>query len=140
MVRDDQASGTLSDGSPDVPSGHPPLLHAAIDYREKMEVHLAEKHLLKVALGQPPASCRQLIDHDMSLILLADPNLPQRDFLRLLEIHMRCERDNSVNAAKRYELDMNARTECFGIISKSCERNQRRNSVTRTHTCRACMP
>ena len=89
-----------------------------------MEVHLAEKHLLKVALGQPPASCRQLIDHDMSLIPLADPNLPPRDFLRLVEIRMRCERDNSVNAAKRYELDMNARTECFGIISKSCERNQ----------------
>ena len=60
---------------PDVPEA--PLLHVAIEYRERLDTRLAEEMLLDVARKQESPRCSVLVDFPLDRLPEPDPTDPE---------------------------------------------------------------
>ena len=54
---------------PEPKRGNRNIAHEAMQFKEALDTRLAARHLLDVAQGNPPASCKTIIDTDRQRVL-----------------------------------------------------------------------
>ena len=103
-----QTSGGRTGGSlqlPVLPGPDRPLLHLAVEFRDDLDVALAEHKLLAVAQsGADPPECAMIVDIPLDTIPPPNPT-SSRDMIAYAQL----VRTNESNQLKRYDISMTAR-------------------------------